>query len=96
MATKKKTAGKKSPSRARKKAPASNPPNGKTNGEVISMDEAIALLKTTRPTFYRWLRAGKIKGMKVGRQWRFYRSEVDRFMKGVRIVSANRFLAGLI
>ena len=30
--------------------------------ELIDMEQAIALLKTTRPTFYRWLRAGKIKG----------------------------------
>lgn len=46
------------------------------------MSQAIALLKTTRPTFYRWLRAGKIKGMKVGRQWRFYTEDVQRFLKG--------------
>jgi excisionase family DNA binding protein len=46
------------------------------------MDQAIALLQTTRATFYRWLRAGKIKSMKVGRQWRFHREDVERFMKG--------------
>lgn len=46
------------------------------------MDQAIALLKTTRPTFYRWLRAGKLKGMKVGRQWRFNREDVERFLNG--------------
>src|SRR5438552_17324030 len=50
--------------------------------ELLDMDQAIALLKTTRPTFYRWLREGKIKGMKLGRQWRFYRGDVDRFLKG--------------
>ena len=50
--------------------------------DIVSMEQAIDLLKTTRPTFYRWLRSGKIKGMKVGRQWRFYRSDIDRFMKG--------------
>ena len=50
--------------------------------ELLDMDQAIALLKTTRPTFYRWLRAGKIKGMKAGRQWRFYRADVERFIKG--------------
>jgi len=73
MAARKKTAKKKTAE-----------PNGKgrTDAGVISMDEAIALLKTTRPTFYRWLRAGKIKGMKAGRQWRFYKSEIDRFLKG--------------
>ncbi len=52
------------------------------NGEIIDMEEAIRLLKTTRPTFYRWLRAGKVKGMKVGRQWRFYRDDIKRFLKG--------------
>ncbi len=50
--------------------------------DLLEMDEAVALLKTTRPTFYRWLRSGKIKGMKLGRQWRFYRDDVERFLKG--------------
>jgi len=50
--------------------------------ELITMQEAIAILKTTRPTFYRWLRTGKIKGMKIGRQWRFYRDDIERFLKG--------------
>ena len=49
---------------------------------LIDMKEAIRLLRTTRPTFYRWLRSGKISGMKVGRQWRFTREEIDRFLKG--------------
>jgi excisionase family DNA binding protein len=46
------------------------------------MSQAIELLKTSRPTFYRWLREGKVKGMKVGRQWRFYREDIERFLKG--------------
>lgn len=49
---------------------------------VLDMEQAISLLKTTRPTFYRWLRSGRIKGMKVGRQWRFYRQDIERFLKG--------------
>ncbi len=71
------------PGRAKKKKvrpqPAPRPP---AEGELLDMNQAIAMLKTTRPTFYRWLRSGKIKGMKVGRQWRFYREDVDRFLKG--------------
>jgi len=55
---------------------------GAGQGSLVDMDQAIELLKTTRSTFYRWLRSGKIKGMKVGRQWRFYREEIDRFLKG--------------
>jgi type IV pilus assembly protein PilB len=52
------------------------------DNELIDMEQAIEILKTTRSTFYRWLRAGKIKGMKVGRQWRFYREDIERFLKG--------------
>ena len=51
-------------------------------GELLDMDQAIAILKTTRPTFYRWLRNGRVRGMKVGRQWRFYREDLDRFLAG--------------
>ncbi len=53
-----------------------------TAEELLDMAQAISLLRTTRPTFYRWLRAGKIKGMKVGRQWRFRREDIDRFLSG--------------
>ena len=43
-------------------------PAGEQPGELIDTDRAIEILKTTRPTFYRWLRSGRLKGMKVGRQ----------------------------
>ena len=46
------------------------------------MDQAIKLLNTSRPTFYRWLRGGQIKGVKLGRQWRFQREDIERFLKG--------------
>ncbi len=58
------------------------PPQPAEGGELLDMSQAIEMLKTTRPTFYRWLRAGKLKGMKVGRQWRFYRHDLERFLKG--------------
>jgi excisionase family DNA binding protein len=50
--------------------------------DTLEMDEAIAMLRTTRATFYRWLRSGQIKGMKAGRKWRFNRSDILRFMSG--------------
>ncbi|MHC5038211.1 MAG: ATPase, T2SS/T4P/T4SS family [Planctomycetota bacterium] len=83
MASKKKTktpAPKKGKSSKKGKSPKESPPA--ETGDLLDMDQAIALLKTTRPTFYRWLRSGKIKGMKVGRQWRFYREDIERFLKG--------------
>ncbi|MCY3020622.1 MAG: ATPase, T2SS/T4P/T4SS family [Planctomycetota bacterium] len=61
-------------------APAQAPPADA--GELLDVDQALALLKSTRPTFYRWLRMGRIKGLKVGRQWRFYRADLERFIQG--------------
>ena len=50
--------------------------------DLLDMEGAIAILKTTRPTFYRWLRAGRLKGTKIGRQWRFHREDIKRFLSG--------------
>jgi excisionase family DNA binding protein len=68
--------------RTTKAPPKTKPETEEAAGELMDMASAIELLKTTRPTFYRWLRSGKIKGMKVGRQWRFYREDIERFLKG--------------
>lgn len=50
--------------------------------ELLDMDEALDLLKTSRPTLYRWLREGRLRGMKIGRQWRFTREDLERFLNG--------------
>ncbi len=46
------------------------------------MGEAIGQLATTRATFNRWLKAGRINGFKVGRQWRFKQTDIDHFLAG--------------
>jgi len=48
----------------------------------MDMEQAITSLATTRPTFYRWLRAGRITGVKIGRQWRFRRDDIERVLRG--------------
>jgi len=55
---------------------------GHAAGQLLTMEQAIALLKTSRPTFYRWVRQGKIAGTKLGRQWRFHRGDIERFLAG--------------
>jgi excisionase family DNA binding protein len=54
-----------------------------TAPELLTMDETIERLQTTRPTFYRWLRSGKITGTKAGGQWRFSEEDIGRFLHGV-------------
>ena len=38
--------------------------------QLLTVEEAAAYLRVTPPTVYRLLRAGKLPGVKVGRQWR--------------------------
>jgi len=45
--------------------------------EYLTFEEAIAFLNTTRSTLYRWLREEKVPAHKLGRQWRFLRTELQ-------------------
>jgi excisionase family DNA binding protein len=49
--------------------------------EVVDLAEATRILGTSKPTLYRWLRAGRIKGFKAGGQWRFYRDDLIKFLE---------------
>ena len=49
---------------------------------LLTIEAAIARLQTTRSTFYRWLRTGKLRGQRAGRQWRFRPSDLERFIAG--------------
>jgi len=94
----KRTGGKKKGRKPRKAGARGAAP--RESEDLLSMEEPIARLKTTRATFYRWLRAGKIGGMKVGRQWRFTPLDLERFLRGQEpkielIADIHPFLADL-
>jgi excisionase family DNA binding protein len=44
--------------------------------------EACNYLRISRPTYLKYLYAGKIKGVKVGKGWKVLKLELDRFLKG--------------
>jgi general secretion pathway protein E len=73
-------AAKKTTADKKRSAPPAAPPAAPA--DLLDMDQAISALATTRPTFYRWLRAGTVKGVKIGRQWRFRREDIERFLRG--------------
>jgi len=49
--------------------------------EVLTFQAAVAFLKTSKPTLYRWIAEGKVKAFKAGRQWRFYRRDLIKFLE---------------
>lgn len=52
--------------------------------ELLTTEEAALLLKIHPKTLVRWLEAGRIVGaMKLGRQWRITRDDIQRLLKTV-------------
>lgn len=49
--------------------------------EMLSFDEAVKFLGTSTPTLYRLLKQGDVKGLKVGRQWRFRTPDLVAYME---------------
>ena len=56
-------------------------PNWKED-EVLTTEQATQYLKISKPTLFKHLHSGEIKGIKVGRSWRFLQSELYRFLGG--------------
>ncbi len=50
--------------------------------EWLTVRQVIDILKVDRVTVYRMLNDGRIKGIKIGQQWRFAQSEVNRLLGG--------------
>lgn len=46
----------------------------------LSVEEISIHLGVSRETIYRWAEKGKIPAHKVGRQWKFKVSEVDKWV----------------
>src|SRR5437899_9406688 len=49
--------------------------------ELLSLDQAVQFLSTSRPTLYRLLGQGDLKGLKVGRQWRFRKTDLVAYLE---------------
>jgi excisionase family DNA binding protein len=52
------------------------------NETVLTTNEAIEYLKTSKTTFLKLVHDGKIRGNKLGRSYRFLRNDLDRFVRG--------------
>src|SRR5512133_263859 len=50
--------------------------------DFLTTRQTQELLKVDRITIYRMLNDGRLKGTKIGQQWRFPRLEVERLLNG--------------
>jgi excisionase family DNA binding protein len=50
--------------------------------DVLTPEEAAAVLKLNLETVRRLLREGKLPGAKIGRSWRILRRDLERYLAG--------------
>lgn len=48
--------------------------------EIMTLYEVGDLLRVSNQTIYNMIRDGRIKGSKVGREWRFLRSDIEAYL----------------
>ena len=59
--------------------------------KVYTLDEICEILKVTKRTMYNYIRAGKLKAVKMGKYWRVTEENLRAFIEaGSPVVNANR------
>ena len=62
--------------------------------ELMTVKQAAAYLQVNPKTLYRWLKDGKIAGVKLnGNAWRVRRADLDRWMspmRGLKVIKQGR------
>ncbi len=53
--------------------------------EILTVKEATNYLKVSRRTLYRLLKARKIPALRLGRQWRFRRKDLDGWLENKKV-----------
>ncbi len=54
----------------------------KQTPDVMTLNEVAEYLRIPRSTAYKLVQEGRIPGQKVGRQWRFRRAFVEKWLGG--------------
>jgi len=64
--------------------------------ELLTAEEVASYLRVAPNTVYRWLRSGKLAGIKIGKEWRISRPELDAFLTNRAVSSPHRTLEALL
>ena len=55
--------------------------NGQAPGnDILTLEEIASYLRLTPQTIYKWAQEKRIPGAKLGKEWRFRKSIIDRWL----------------
>lgn len=52
--------------------------------EFLTVEETAKILRVTKMTIYRYIKAGKITAYKIGKDFRINKDEFDRFLISIK------------
>ena len=55
----------------------------------LTTEEVLGYLNTTPRTIYRLIRSGELPAVRIGRQWRFRRNDLDAWVERQRPFTAD-------
>jgi excisionase family DNA binding protein len=67
-----------------------------TDEVLLTTEEVLAYLQVNLRTVYRLIKAGKIPAVRVGRQWRFRKRDIDAWLDSQRTQSGGSTPAALV
>ncbi|MAD27312.1 MAG: DNA-binding protein [Pseudomonadales bacterium] len=56
----------------------------------MTLDELATYLKLPKSTLYKLVQQGRVPGQKLGKQWRFGRAAIDRWLDAEQQVGDNK------
>jgi len=56
--------------------------NDMTHSDIMTLEEVSAYLKVKPQTIYTWAQEKRIHAAKLGKEWRFKKSVIDRWFDG--------------
>jgi excisionase family DNA binding protein len=59
--------------------------------EILTLEEVAHFLRLKPQTIYKWAQEGRIPAVKLGKEWRFRRSVIDRWLDDRMFGEASGF-----
>jgi excisionase family DNA binding protein len=50
------------------------------DNDILTLEEVASYLRLTPQTIYKWAQEKRIPGVKLGKEWRFRKSIIDRWL----------------
>jgi excisionase family DNA binding protein len=62
-----------------------------SHNEILTLEEVAAYLRLKPQTIYKWAQEKRIPAAKIGREWRFRKSVIDRWLDDQMFGDGSRF-----